>query len=56
MDNAELLYVTKQRNIELVSLVLKRLTIYSEALDKEMASRMALRLFYCSLFRSYRCR
>ncbi|KAM7541355.1 hypothetical protein Aperf_G00000020218 [Anoplocephala perfoliata] len=39
MDNAELLYVTKQHNIELVSLVLKRLAIYSEALDREMAER-----------------
>ncbi|VDO12136.1 unnamed protein product [Rodentolepis nana] len=39
LDNSELLYVTKERNVELVSVVLKRLTIYSEALDKEMIER-----------------
>ncbi|KAM3179601.1 hypothetical protein ACTXT7_000336 [Hymenolepis weldensis] len=39
LDNPELLYVTKQRNIELVSVVLKRLVIYSEVLDREMVER-----------------
>lgn len=55
LDNPELLYVTKQRNIELVSVVLKRLVIYSEALDREMVERKLLwRYIFISLCnRSY---
>uniref|UniRef100_A0A5K3FKM0 LisH domain-containing protein n=2 Tax=Mesocestoides corti TaxID=53468 RepID=A0A5K3FKM0_MESCO len=37
LDNAELLYVTKQRNIELVSVVLGRLATYTAELEREIA-------------------
>nr|CDS14991.1 protein vprbp [Echinococcus granulosus] len=37
LDNAELLYVTKQRNIELVSVVLERMSTYTAALDQDIA-------------------
>ncbi|VDK43521.1 unnamed protein product [Taenia asiatica] len=36
LDNAELLFVTKQRNIDLVSVVLERMSTYTAALDRDI--------------------
>lgn len=40
LDSEEQLIVTKQRNIELVSCVMKRLAAYTEILDQEIAKGM----------------
>ncbi|KAL5103497.1 Protein mahjong [Taenia crassiceps] len=36
LDNAELLFVTKQRNIDLVSVVLERMSTYTAVLDQDI--------------------